>query len=65
MKPRSITRISSQGVRTVPIESQRRAKHIRGNITLNADELALALDMARTERIEQAIRDYAYRKQES
>jgi len=48
--------------KTVPVADKPRAKAVRGNVTLEPDELALALDMARSDRLEQELHDYACRK---
>ncbi|UYM26596.1 hypothetical protein SEA_BAUER_47 [Arthrobacter phage Bauer] len=53
------------GTKTTPVEGRARPKQIRGNIDITPDELALALDMAREDRVEQDIRDYAHRKRTS
>lgn len=61
MRDNPVHRAYRQGAKTTPVE-HKRPKEIRGNVALTADELALALEMARGERVEQDIRDYAYRK---
>ena len=48
--------------KTVPVDRKPKAKTIRGNVTLAPDEIALALDMARSARLEQELSDYAYSK---
>jgi hypothetical protein len=54
---------ATAGIRTQPAPSARRnAKYIRGDIRLAHEEVAIAVEMARTERIEQDIRDYAWKK---
>ena len=64
MNDRTITRASRQGAKTTPVEGRKpRPKRIYNNVVLTRDEIALAVEMARGDRIEQSIRDYAYRKQ--
>lgn len=60
MKVRTITRASRRGAHTVPIEA--RSKRIRGDTKLYPDEIALAMDMARADRIERDIKEYAHKK---
>ena len=50
------------GAKTVPVGNKPRPKTIRGNETLTPAELSIALEMARSDRLEQDIRDYAHRK---
>jgi hypothetical protein len=62
MRPdRTIKQAATAGIRTVPTE-RRYAKRIRGNVTLAPADVALAVEMARAERIEHDIRDYAWKK---
>lgn len=42
--------------------SKPRPKKLRGNIAITPDELALAMEMARADRTEKQIRDYAHKK---
>lgn len=64
MRPdRTITRASRQGTRTIPVES--RSKQVRGDSRIFPDEIALAVEMARNERIERDIAAYGIRKRES
>lgn len=62
MNDRTIPRACKAGARTVPVDRPRRAKKISGNITLSPSELAIAMELARADRVEQQIRDYTYRK---
>lgn len=64
MNDRTITRASRQGTRSVPID-QPRTTRIRNDTQFFPDEIALAVEMARTERIERDIAAYAIRKRES
>jgi hypothetical protein len=62
MNERTVTNASRRGTRTVPIPNRpKRIRHDRP-ITLSAEELALAMEIARHERTEQQIRDYTHRK---
>lgn len=65
MNDRTITRAARQGARTVPVERKPHPPTIRGNVTLTPDELELAMEMARSDRLEQSLRDYAHRKRTS
>lgn len=49
-------------VKTVPIDRKPKAKTVRGNVTLAPGELAIAIEMARSDRLEQELRDYSCRK---
>ncbi len=60
---RTITRASRTGARTVPVE-HRKAKYIRGDIKLNAEELAIAMELARGDRIDRDLAAYAIRKRD-
>lgn len=62
MNDRTIPRAVRQGARTQPVESKPRPQPVRGNPTLTPDELAIALEMARTERIDRDVAAYAIRK---
>lgn len=62
MNDRTVHQAVKGGAKTVPVQDKPRAKTIRGNVTLTPDELGIALEMARGERLEHEIRDYAYRK---
>jgi len=64
MNDRTITRASRQGTHTVPVDRPR-TKRIRSDMKIWPDEVALAVEMARADRIEQSIRDYAHRKRSS
>lgn len=64
MRDTLITRASRQGTRTVPVES-RKAKYIRGDIKLSPEEVAIAMELARVERIERDLASYAIRKRDS
>lgn len=48
--------------KTVPVAKPSRAKAPGGNAGLNPDELATALEMARSDRLAQDVHDYSYRK---
>lgn len=60
MRDTTIGRAIKQGTRTIPVES--RSKIIRGDVRIFPDEVALALEMARNDRTEQAIAAYKARK---
>ncbi len=60
MNDRTVTRASRRGTHTVPIEA--RSKRIRSDTKLYPDEIALAVDMARADRIERDIEAYAHKK---
>jgi hypothetical protein len=62
MNDRTVHRAVRSGAKTVPIDTRGRPKVIRGNIELTPDELSIALEMARGERLEQDLRDYSYQK---
>ena len=62
MNDRTVQRAVKGRARTVTVESKPKAKKVRGNVTLTPDELTLALDMARSDRLEQELRDYAHRR---
>ncbi len=61
MRDTTITRASRQGTRTAPIDKPR-TKKVRGDSRIFPDEIALAVEMARTDRIEREIAAYAIRK---
>jgi hypothetical protein len=66
MIDRTVKQAATAGIRTVPVPSARRnAKYIRGDIRLAHEEVAIAVEMARTERIERDIASYAIRKRTS
>ena len=65
MIDRTVHQAVKGGAKTVPVADKPRPKTIRGNGALTPDELAAALEMARSDRLEQEIRDYAYRKRAS
>ncbi|UUG70006.1 hypothetical protein SEA_ZUCKER_47 [Arthrobacter phage Zucker] len=65
MNDRTVHQAVKRRAKSVAVESRARPKQIRGNIDITPDELALALDMARKDRVEQDIRDYAHRKRTS
>jgi len=62
MIDRTIPRAIKSGARTSPVERKPRRFRIYNNVVLTAEEVALAVEMARADRIEQSIRDYAYKK---
>lgn len=56
-------RATRRNLATQPIpRGKPHPKNIRGNITLSPDELALALEFARADRLEQQLRGYAWKK---
>jgi hypothetical protein len=59
---RIVLQACKRGAKKTPIESKRKAKKITGNIRLDAEELAIALELAQQERIEQDINNYSQRK---
>lgn len=63
MNDRTIPRAAQRGTRTVPVE-RGYAKQLRGNIRLHPDDVAVAVEMARRDRIEESIRDYARSKRD-
>jgi hypothetical protein len=65
MNDRTVTRAARAGTKTIPVESRARPKAIRGNIDITPDEVTLAIEMAKSDRIKQDIRDYADRKRQS
>lgn len=62
MRDNPVHRAYRQGAHTVPVDPAARSKRIRDNPRLAPDEIQLAVEMARSDRVEQDIRDYAYRK---
>jgi hypothetical protein len=62
MNDRTIPRAARAGVKTIPVEKRVRPKRVRNNVRLTPDEIALAVNIARADRIEQDTRDYAYKK---
>lgn len=62
MNDRTVHQAAKGRAKTVPIDSKPKVKKIRGNVMLTPDELTLALDMARCDRLEQELRDYAHQK---
>ena len=62
MIDRTVHQAVKGGAKTVPVADKPRPKTIRGNVALTPDELSTALEMARSDRLEQEILDYAYRK---
>lgn len=65
MIDRTVHQAVKGGAKTVPVTDKPRPKTIRGNVALTPAELSLALEMARSDRLEQDIRDYACRKRVS
>lgn len=65
MNDRTVHRAIHQGAKTARIESKPRPRQIKVNADLAADEVAAAVAMARDERAEQDIREYAERKRAS
>jgi len=62
MRDRTVKQAIRSGVRTTPIERKPRRLRIYNNVVLTQDEIKLAVEMARADRIEQQIRDYAYKR---
>jgi len=62
MRDTTVSRACRQGTKTTPIENKPRRFRIYNNVVLTQEEIALAVEMARTDRVEQSIRDYAYKK---
>ena len=62
MRDNTVKQAIKAGARTTPVERKPRRFRIYNNVVLTADEIELAVDMARADRIEQSIRDYAYKK---
>jgi len=62
MRDATITRACRQGAKTTPVEGKPRRFRIYNNVVLTADEIELAVEMARADRLEQQLRDYAYKK---
>ena len=62
MRDTTVSRACRQGTKTTPIENKPRRFRIYNNVVLTSDEIELAVEMARADRIEQSIRDYAYKK---
>jgi len=62
MNDRTVHQAIKGRAKTAPVESRARPKTIRGNIDLTPDELSLAIDMARSARIEHDICEYKDRK---
>ena len=65
MRDTTVARACRQGTKTTPVENKPRRFRIYNNVVLTQEEIELAVDMARTDRIEQSIRDYAYKKGQS
>lgn len=62
MIDRTVHQAVKVGAKTVPVADRPRPRTIRGNVALTPAELSIALEMARRDRLEQDIRDYAHRK---
>ena len=58
----TVKRAIRTGARTTPVERKPHRFRIYNNVVLTAEEIALAVEMARADRIEQQLRDYAYKK---
>ena len=65
MNDRTVARACRQGAKTTPVEGKPRRFRIYNNVVLTQEEIELAVEMARADRIEQSIRDYAYKKGQS
>jgi len=60
MNDRTVSRAIKQGTRSQPVSDRRRRPiRLRGVVTLAPDELALAIELARAERIKDDIAAYA------
>lgn len=64
MNDRTIPRASRRGTHTLPVDKPR-AKRISSDMKLYPDEIALAVEMARNERVERDIRAYEIRKRDA
>lgn len=62
MNDQTIPRAARAGVRTVPVEKRVRPRRVRNNTRLTPDEIAAAVDMARSDRTERDIAAYRVRK---
>jgi len=65
MRDNIVHRAYRQGAHTVPVDQVKRPKRLRGNIRVSPDEITLAVQLARADRIERDIADYAARKRAS
>jgi len=60
MIDRTVSRAVRRGARSLPVSDRRRRPiRLRGDVTLAPDELALAMELARAERIKDDIAAYA------
>jgi hypothetical protein len=62
MNDRTITRASRRGTKSTPIEQHPKRTTIRSNIRLTPEEIAVAMELARSDRVEEQIEAYALRK---
>lgn len=62
MRDMTITRASRRGTKTSPVENHPKRTTIRSDIRLTAEEVAVALDIARSDRVEAEIEAYALMK---
>jgi len=62
MRDTTVSRACRQGAKSTPVEGKPRRFRIYNNVVLTAEEIALAVEMARADRIERDIRAYAYKK---
>ena len=62
MRDATVSRACRQGTKTTPVEGKPRRFRIYNNVVLTQEEIALAVEMARADRLEQQLRDYAYKK---
>jgi len=60
----TVSRACRQGTKTTPVEGKPRRFRIYNNVVLTQEEIELAVEMARADRIEQSIRDYKYQKEQ-
>jgi len=58
----TVKRAIRSGAKTTPVERKPRRFRIYNNVVLTQEEIALAVEMARADRIERDIRAYAYKK---
>ena len=62
MRDATITRACRQGAKSTPVENKPRRFRIYNNVVLTQEEIELAVEMARADRIERDVRAYAYKK---
>lgn len=62
MMDRTVHQAVRVGIKTVPVVSPPKPPRIRSEMKLTPDEIALALDMARSDRLEDEMQAYATRR---